>query len=100
MEQVLSIRALSDAAQAQFPEGHYGHEDYRPALEMLLQSLHEEARLKPVGLYAISSRLIASLKRRRQLVVHGEKYPESADIGIEKPIFILGFPRTGVMVKV
>nr|VFJ69482.1 MAG: Sulfotransferase family protein [Candidatus Kentron sp. FM]VFJ70166.1 MAG: Sulfotransferase family protein [Candidatus Kentron sp. FM]VFK18105.1 MAG: Sulfotransferase family protein [Candidatus Kentron sp. FM] len=92
---ILSIQALSDAARAQFPEGDFGHEEYRPALERLLRSLHEEAQLTPVGLRATSSRLITALKHRRQLVAHGKKYPESAEIEIENPIFILGFPRTG-----
>nr|VFK64415.1 MAG: Sulfotransferase family protein [Candidatus Kentron sp. UNK]VFK71070.1 MAG: Sulfotransferase family protein [Candidatus Kentron sp. UNK] len=95
MNQILSAQALSNAAQAQFPEGDYGHENYQPALDTLLRGLLEEAKLEPVGLYAASSRLIASLKRRRQLVAHIEKHPETADIKIERPVFILGFPRTG-----
>nr|VFJ76384.1 MAG: Sulfotransferase family protein [Candidatus Kentron sp. FW] len=95
IDRILSIQALSDAAQARFPEGNFGHEEYRPALERLLRAYHEEAQLTPVGLRATSARLITALKHRRQLVAHGEKYPESAGIEIESPIFILGFPRSG-----
>ena len=79
MSQILSISALSNAAEAQAPEGHFGDEDYEEALEVLLKCLHEEAQLGPVGLYAVSSRLIASLKRRRQLVARFERHPEIAD---------------------
>lgn len=95
MNQILSIPALSNAAAAQVPKGDFGSEDYEPALEVLLKSLHDESQLEPIGLFAISAQLIASLKRRRQLVARFERHPEIKDIKIEKPIFILGFPRSG-----
>lgn len=95
MNQILTTQALSNAATAQTPEGHFGDEDYQPALESLLASLHSQAQLGPIGLYAASSKLIASLKRRRQLTARLEQQPALTGSKIEKPVFILGFPRTG-----
>lgn len=95
MNQALSLTALERAAEAQFPEGDFGGIQFKDGFQQLLHSLQQEAQLEPIGLFAASARLVASLKRRRQLSALIDSDPSIKSLTIEKPIFILGFPRTG-----
>ena len=73
----------------------FGEDDYREALEVLCNSLDEDASLTPVGEFAIQAMIVDALEARL-LVEEGHRlHPEAADARIERPLVIVGLPRTG-----
>lgn len=73
----------------------FGNSDYEEALSRLIKSYNEEADLSVLGHYAARNDLIADLCGRLWVVDGLKNSPEALKAKIEKPIFILGFPRTG-----
>jgi hypothetical protein len=85
-----AVRAtgLSDFGDASFNEG----------LEQLTASLQDEARLTTIGRIAARTRLLTLLETRLRLLDHRRVNPEVAHERIDRPIFVLGLPRTGTTV--
>jgi hypothetical protein len=78
--------------------GDFGEGSYREGLEQLTVSLQDEARLTTIGRIAARTRLKTLLETRLRLVDHRRVNPEVAHERIERPIFVLGLPRTGTTV--
>lgn len=80
---------------------HTGLEDFgspalEPALSILLQSLDEEAELHTLGRGLIRIHLLDLLKTRLRLVAFWKAQAENSEVArIEKPVFIVGMPRSG-----
>lgn len=85
------------AAARERTEGlkNFGDDDYRLALQILLDALIREARLSPAGLQLIRERLVGQLVNRLVLEEHLRLYPEISQIEIDDPLVIVGLPRTG-----
>jgi hypothetical protein len=79
--------------------GHddFGREDdnFREALEVLLDSYRREADFTPVGATMTRHYLLGGLVARLLSEAACKRFPASADIAIERPIFVTGLPRTG-----
>jgi soluble cytochrome b562 len=94
----LDAQSLLDAASTRTGLTDFGAGTFREGLDVLTRSLDDEARLTTIGRVAARQRLIGLLELRLRLVDHRTRNPEIAKQSIERPIFVLGLPRTGTTV--
>jgi hypothetical protein len=94
----LRMESLLDRARKQTGLEDFGDHDFRPAMKVLLDSYETEGGLSLLGRVGVRTSSLLSLTGRleiqRQLALH----PEILETPIRRPIFILGFPRTGTTV--
>jgi len=60
--------------------------------------LNADARLNAVGRYIATERILLHTVNRLNYVEDRKRFPAIADVGIEKPVFIVGLPRTGTTI--
>lgn len=76
-----------------------GHDDFaadiQQPLQLLLQSLQEQAGLQPIGRLVAFNDVLAVLVNHLQLRRDRQHWPDIASENISRPIFITGLPRTG-----
>jgi Sulfotransferase family len=80
-----------------------GLEDLGPGpflepLKIFVDSLENEAMLNPVGQYIAKERALQHIANRLLYTNDRKRYPAIADEKITKPVFIIGFPRTGTTI--
>lgn len=90
-----SEEALHDAARASTGLDDFGDDAYREGLGALLDSLDSEARLTEVGDLVMKGMIVEALKGRLRSEASFARFPEASDAPIQKPVFIVGLPRTG-----
>ena len=73
----------------------FGPESFCMGLRQLVESLVSDARLNQVGRLFAQRQIHELLVHRLRLADHRARHPELAEEKIERPIFILGLPRTG-----
>ncbi|HUL99454.1 MAG TPA: sulfotransferase, partial [Mycobacterium sp.] len=73
----------------------FGSDSFREGLEILLESLRDEARLNARGETFIYSRISGHLAQRLQVEDWYRRHPEIDDVPIQPPLIGLGLPRTG-----
>jgi hypothetical protein len=86
--------AGSEDFGAEFDEG----ETWRDGLGLLCDGFVQEARLNDLGVEIAALDVVRALKNRLQVVDWRKVHPEIAEEKIEKPIFIVGQPRTGTTI--
>jgi hypothetical protein len=64
-------------------------------LRRLLRSYRTEARLHAIGRIAAHQDTLALLANRLRLVADRHRHPSIVDQSIQRPVFIVGLPRTG-----
>lgn len=74
---------------------YFGDDNYRLALQTLIDALGAEAELSQRGLYLLRERLISQLVNRLVLEDYLSRYPEISQIQLDDPLVIIGLPRTG-----
>jgi hypothetical protein len=65
------------------------------ALEQLVRSLDEEAGLTTVGRYLARQIVVLALANRLLIRRCLDEFPEILETRIDRPLFVVGFPRTG-----
>jgi Ni/Co efflux regulator RcnB len=73
----------------------FGADGYRDGLDVLLGSCAREASLTELGTKVFRAFLRGALVARLLSEAGWARYPEHAGVGIERPIFVTGLPRTG-----
>jgi Sulfotransferase family len=73
----------------------FGADDYTDGLAVLLESYARDADLTPLGRKVKRSFLRGALVARLLSEAAWQACPEYASVGIERPIFVTGLPRTG-----
>jgi hypothetical protein len=73
----------------------FGGDDYRDGLDVLLASYAADAGLTPKGAKAARAMLRGALMARLLSQAGWARYPEHAEVAIERPVFVTGLPRTG-----
>jgi len=76
----------------------FGDEGFIPGLQVLVRSLNEEARLSTIGRIGAKTMLLNRLIHRLQIIDYRKQRPEVAQQRIERPLFVLGLPRTGTTI--
>jgi len=92
---VMTLAGLLEQASQQVGLDDFGDPAFREGLGLLVSSYEQEARLSALGRGAIRGRLTQFLVNRLKLQDWIGRHPEILDEPIERPIFILGLPRTG-----
>lgn len=89
---------LLETAKRRTGLGDFGSDHFRAGLDQLLSSLDREARLTTIGRLFARGQLVGLLANRLRLVEHRKRHPELDDVRIERPLFVLGLPRTGTSI--
>ena len=87
--------ALLDKAQRQTGLSNFGSAAFHKPFEILLQSLREEARLSARGIFIMNRTMLRLLTNRLRTEQIFAENPTLADVPIRRPLYIIGFPRTG-----
>jgi len=67
-------------------------------MERLVESLETEARLNAMGRVIARERILGHVVNRLHYVEDRRRFPEIAAQRIERPVFIIGLPRTGTTI--
>lgn len=90
-------RALA-AAEHRTGLSDWGDDRFREALDRYLDACRSEARLSLLGRIAVQRDTLRVLCNRLQLIDERKRHPEIADERVERPLFIVGMPRTGTSI--
>jgi hypothetical protein len=95
----LDTQALKNKASRQ-TEGltDFGDPRFEQGLDRLVEALETEDRLNGIGRIIATSHITNLLRQRLLLTEHVRTHPEIRDEVIEKPIFLVGAPRTGTTI--
>jgi hypothetical protein len=88
------VRAAARAAKSD----QFGDEGFLDALPVLTDAIAREADLTWLGRVMYRQSLLGFLRNRFSVYGHRAAHPEIADVPIERPLFIVGFPRTGTTI--
>jgi Sulfotransferase family len=90
-----SAEELHAAAAALTGLADFGEDDYRDGLAVLLESYATDAGLTAKGVRVARAMIRGALTARLCSESGWAGNPEYADVRIERPIFVIGLPRTG-----
>ena len=91
----LSEENLLETACRRTGLNDWGGDSFRAGLRVLLESDNTEARLSFLGKLAVRFEYLRSLCNRLRIQDTLNRHPEILDCSIRRPLFIVGFPRTG-----
>jgi hypothetical protein len=94
----LDANSLLDKAQANTGLSDFGGDEFREPLALLLDCLETDAGLSLLGRQIARSDLLRTLENRLRMVDLFEQHPEIAEQPIERPIFVVGPPRSGTTI--
>lgn len=88
-------RLLETASAATGGLDDFGDPSFRIGLDRFLTSGTEEGRLSAIGAAALEGMAIGNLCTRLRVTEWHRSHPELAATSIERPIFLIGLPRSG-----
>ena len=91
----LEVDSLIGHAQRKTGLTDFGEDGHVGALQVLVESINDEARLTAVGRQVQKSRLAAALVNRLRIQELLRRHPEIHDIDLGTIVLITGLPRTG-----
>jgi hypothetical protein len=94
-EGIGTIAELHAAATALTGLADFGEDDYRDGLAVLLESYTSDAGLTAKGVRVARALVRGALTARLSSEAGWTGNPEYAGVRVERPIFIIGLPRTG-----
>jgi hypothetical protein len=92
------MSALVGEAVTRAGEQDFGAPGWQEGLDILLDSLEQEARLNDLGVEIALSGIVDYLATRLAMTAWRRDHPEVADGTVERPIVIVGQPRTGTTI--
>jgi len=90
--------SLVEQAMARTGEADFGEPGWQEGLDILLDGFRDEARLHEVGVEIASAEVVNYLATRLAITAWRRHHPEIAAGTVEKPIVIVGQPRTGTTI--
>jgi len=90
-----SVEELQDLAVKATGRRDFGPDDYADGLAVLLDSYNREASLTERGTRVTRAMLRGALTARLCSESAWRAHPEHAEVGISRPLFVTGLPRTG-----
>jgi hypothetical protein len=94
----LSAESLLAKAAANTGLSDWGGDEFREPLHLLIGCLENEAKLTTMGRLVARGDLLRTLENRLRMVDLFHQHPEIADQPIERPIFVVGPPRSGTTI--
>lgn len=94
----LDVDSLLAKAQANTGLRDFGGDEFREPLALLVEALEDEARLTTLGRMIARGDLLRVLENRLGLVDLFRRHPEIAEQPVERPIFVVGPPRSGTTI--
>src|SRR5215831_21384950 len=94
----LDEAALLDRARRLTGLTDFGDPFFREPMRVLLDAFETEAQLTMLGRVIARTDVVRLLENRLRMAAVLDHYPEIADGPIERPIFIVGLPRTGTTI--
>jgi len=94
----LSVEALLDKAMANSGLTDFGGDEFRQPLALLIDSLEQEANLSLLGRLVARGDLLRTLDNRLRMVDLFRRHPEIGEQPVERPIFVVGPPRSGTTI--
>jgi hypothetical protein len=94
----LDADELIDEAQTRTGLTDFGGESFEEPYRIFVRAAVEEAQLHALGRMILRDDLLNSLQIRLELTSWRTRHPEIAEERIEKPVFIVGLPRTGTSI--
>ncbi len=94
----MNIDSLEQQARAHTGLNDFGDPGYREGLEVLIDALQTEAHLSEIGRHVAMGMIVGQLCSRLQIIDYRAKHPELCNKPIEKPLIVLGLPRTGTTI--
>ena len=91
---MITSQALVDAAVEQTGLSDFGGDSFREGLDVLVDSLNNEAQLSELGGLAVPGQVVGTLANRLKVVDHATRFGTS-DEAIEGPVFVIGLFRAG-----
>lgn len=88
-------RLLEAAIAATGGLDDFGDRSFRDGLEVFIDSGATEGRLSPIGEAALEGMAVGALCTRLRVVDWHRTHPDLRDTSIDRPIFLLGLPRSG-----
>src|SRR3954471_15055378 len=73
----------------------FGDDSFRDGLDQLVSSIEGEAQLNEIGGGALESPITTNLLNRLPVTAWAADHPQIRDERVERPVFVLGLPRTG-----
>jgi hypothetical protein len=92
---VLDKDQLLQEAMDQTGLQDFGEEDFQQPLERLIAALNTQAKLNDFGSFRAQFTINAGLTNRLKIQQYLCEHPEVRDEVVERPVFIVGLPRTG-----
>lgn len=94
----LSLEKLLQTACDNTGLSDFGEDDFRAPLALLLDGLEKEAELSLLGRIIARTNLVQTLENRLGFVQLFKQHPEIAAQRIERPIVVVGPPRSGTTI--
>lgn len=94
----LDQQDLLDEAVRRAGSNDFGGDGFLEGMAELLDSIDREADLSTLGRVSCRETLLRYLENRLRLIEYRTQHPEVADEVIERPVFIVGLPRTGTTI--
>ncbi len=94
----LDPQGLIDAAIRRAGSTDFGGDEFREGLEVFVDSVEREGDLSTLGRISCRETLLRYLTNRLRLQEYRTAHPKVANEVIERPIFIVGLPRTGTTI--
>jgi hypothetical protein len=95
---VFDVDSLVSQAVEAAGSDDFGDPTWREGLERLLPDFDGPAMLHDIGVEVVRADLSTYLVNRLQVTAWRTAHPEVADVRIERPIIIVGQPRTGTTI--
>lgn len=90
-----SRQSILDEAKAKTGLSDFGPDDFLVRLDLLLDEWGSDAGLSNIGRLSLRNKLVLFASSRLLIEDTLKRHPEIHDIEIEKPIIVVGLPRSG-----
>ena len=94
----LGLEQLLQKAASNTGLSDFGGNEFRQPLALLLSCLEKEARLSLLGRMVAKADLLRTLENRLGLVELFKQHPEIGEQPVQRPVFVVGPPRTGTTI--
>jgi hypothetical protein len=89
---------IIEAAARKAKSTEFGDHGFIDRLSRIVDAVEREANLHWIGRVAVRQSIEMGLQSRFGIYRHRHEHPEIAGVPIEKPVFIVGLPRTGTTI--